>query len=139
MADYGSFTRRVFASGPVASAAANADASGRYVAAPYDGKVTGAGIIAAAAITGANTDSRTVEVRNRGQAGSGTTLVANKAFTSGVNAAADTVTALTPTATAADLVVAAGDILEILSVHVGSTGLAGPEFAAYVDFVPVEA
>jgi hypothetical protein len=135
MADYGAFTRSV-ASGPMASAAANADASGRYVVAPYDGKVTGARIIAAAAITGANTDSRTVQLFNRGQAGSGTTLVASKAFTSGVNAAADTTTALTLTATAADLLVVAGDILELVSLHVGSTGLAGPEFTGIVDFQP---
>lgn len=138
MADYGPFTRSV-ASGSVASAAANADASGRYVVAPYDGKVTGARIIPNAAITGADTDSRTVEIRNRGQAGSGTTLIANKAYTSGVNASADRTNALTLTSTAADLVVASGDILEVISLHVGSTGLAGPEFTAIVDFVPVEA
>src|SRR4029077_18564003 len=110
------------------SAAANADASGRYVVAPFDGKVTGARIITAAAITGANTDSRTAQLFNRGQAGSGTTLVASKAFLSGVNAAADDESALTLPATAADLVVVAGDVLEAVSLHVGGTGLAGPEF-----------
>lgn len=138
MADYGAFTRSL-PSGPVASTAAGADASGRYVVAPYDGKVTGARIISASAITGANTDSRTVELRNRGQAGGGTALVASKAFISGVNAVADTTTALTLTAVAADLLVAAGDILEVISLHVGATGLAGPEFTAIVDFLPTAA
>lgn len=127
-------TTKTLTSGSVASAAANADASGRYVTAPYDGTVTGARVTTAAAITGANTESRTIQLFNRGQAGSGTTLVASKAFVSGVNAAADDETALTLTATAADLVVAAGDILEFVSLHVGSTGLAGPEFTGSVDF-----
>lgn len=127
-------TTKTLVSGPVAAAAAGADASGRYVTAPFDGTVTGARVIAAVAITGANTDSRTIQLFNRGQAGSATTLVASKAFTSGVNASADAATALTLTATAADLIVAAGDVLEFVSLHVGGTGLAGPEFTGAVDF-----
>lgn len=109
------------------SAAANADSSGAYIIAPFAGTVTAVEIIAAAAITGANTDSRTMQLHNRGQSGAGTTLVAEKAFVSGVNAAADDATALTLSATAANLVVAAGDVLEFTSLHVGSTGLAGPK------------
>lgn len=118
----------------VAAAAAAADASGAYVIAPFAGTVTAASIIAATALTGANTDSRTVQLHNRGAAGSGTTLVASKAFTSGVNAAADAATTLTLSATAADLVVAAGDVLEFTSLHVGGTGLAGPAFLGRVTF-----
>lgn len=135
MTDYSAITETIQGSGMVAATAAGADASGVYVIAPYAGKVTGARILAAAALTGANTDSRTVQLHNRGQDGSGTTLVASKAFTSGVNAAADDYTALTLSATAADLVVAEGDVLEFTSLHVGSTGLAGPSFAGEVDFV----
>lgn len=134
MPDYAGTTQTVRSGGPVASAAADADASGRYVVAPFAGKVTGARVITAAAITGANTDSRTIQLFNRGLAGSGTTLVASKAFTSGVNAAADDETDLTLSATAANLVVAEGDVLEFVSLHVGSTGLAGPEFLGEVDF-----
>lgn len=134
MVDYSPAVDTVQASGPVASTAAGADASGKYVTAPYAGKVVGARIIASAALTGANTDSRTVQLHNRGADGSGTTLVASKAFTSGVNAAADDYTELTLSATAADLVVADGDVLEFTSLHVGSTGLAGPEFVGEVDF-----
>lgn len=132
MVDYGNST--TFTVGPVASAAANADASGRYIKAPFAGRVTAASVITAAGITGANTDSRTIQLFNRGQAGSGTTLVASKAFTSGVNTTADDETALTLSATAADLVVAEGDVLELVSLHVGSTGLAGPEFTAFITF-----
>lgn len=118
----------------VAATAAGADASGSYVVAPFDGTVTAASVITATALTGANTESRTVQLHNRGQAGSGTTLVASKAFTAAVNAAADDETALTLTATAADLVVAAGDVLEFTSLHVGATGLAGPAFVGRVTF-----
>lgn len=116
----------------VAATAAGADASGSYVVAPFAGVVTAASIIAATALTGANTESRTVQLHNRGQAGAGTTLVASKAFVSGTNAAADDETALTLSATAADLVVAEGDVLEFTSLHVGATGLAGPAFVGKV-------
>jgi hypothetical protein len=119
---------------PVDAAAAAADASAGYVTAPFAGKVAGVRVITGAAITGANTESRTIQCHNRGAAGAGTTLVASKAFVSGVNAAADDETALTLTATAADLVVAEGDVLEFTSLHVGATGLAGPAFTPAVDF-----
>ncbi len=117
----------------VAAAAQAADVSGAYVKAPFAGSVTAAAIIASAAITGANTDSRTVQLHNRGQAGSGTTLVASKAFTTGVNAAADDETALTLSAVADATDVAEGDILEFTSLHVGD-GLAAPAFTGIVTF-----
>lgn len=116
------------------AAAAAADSSGAYVIAPFAGVVTAAEIIAAAAITGADTDSRTMQLHNRGQSGAGTTLVASKAFTSGVNAAADDATSLTLSGTPANLDVAAGDVLEFTSLHVGSTGLAGPKALGRVTF-----
>lgn len=119
---------------PIAAAIAAADASGAYVIAPFAGTVTAASIIATAALTGANTESRTFQLHNRGAAGSGTTLVASKAFVSGVNAAADDETSLTLSSTAADLVVAAGDVLEFTSLHVGATGLAGPAALGRVTF-----
>lgn len=133
MTDYG-FSQTVETAGQVAATAAGADASGVYVEAPFAGRVTAASIFAAAALTGADTQSRTVQLHNRGQAGAGTTLVASKAFTAGVNAAADDETALTVSATAGDLVVAEGDVLEFTSLHVGGTGLAGPPFSGQVTF-----
>lgn len=134
MPDYAPTTQTVATAGQVDATAAGADASGVYVKAPYAGKVAGARIFAAAALTGADTNSRTVQLHNRGQSGAGSTLVASKAFTAGVNAAADDETALTLTATAADLVVAADDVLEFTSLHIGGTGLAGPAFTGEVDF-----
>lgn len=121
-------------SATIDSAIAAADSSGAYVKAPFAGVVTAASIIAATLLTGANTESRTVQLHNRGQAGAGTTLVASKAFVSGVNAPADDETALTLSSTPADLVVAEGDILEFTSLHVGATGLAGPKAQGRVTF-----
>jgi hypothetical protein len=118
---------------PVAATAAGADASGLTVA-PFAGTLSAASIISLTTLTGANTESRTLQVFNRGQAGSGTTLMASKAFTSGVNATAEDETSLTLSATAADLVVAAGDVVEVKSLHVGATGLAGTQFLGRLGF-----
>lgn len=121
-------------SGNVAAAAANADASGVYVKAPFAGTVTAASVITSAAIAGADTESRTIELRNRGQNGAGNTLVASKAFTAGQNAAADDETALTLSVVAGATTVAEGDVLEFVSLHVGATGLAAPAFTGEVEF-----
>lgn len=91
----------------------------------FTGTVTLCEYVAATAITGADTNSRTDSLVNKGQSGSGSTSVASKAFTSGVNAAADDNTTITLSGTAANLVVTAGDVLVWQSTHVG-TGLADP-------------
>jgi len=101
--------------------------------APFAGKVTSAAFIADALLTGANTNTRKIAIVNKGQAGAGTTEVAAKQFNSGVNAAAFDETALTLSATAADLVVAEGDILAVVSTAVG-TGLADPGGVIEVKF-----
>ncbi len=77
------------------------------------------------AITGANTDSRTVNLVNKGQAGAGTTVIATLAFVSGVNTTASDEKTITLSSTAADKVVAAGDVLQWQSAAVG-TGIADP-------------
>jgi len=132
--NYGAPQTETIESQTVAATIAAASASGVYVKAPFAGTVSAASVITATALSGANTESRTIQLHNRGQAGVGTALVASKAFISGVNAVADDETVLTLTATAADLVVAAGDILEFTSLSVGGTGLAGPAFAGSVTF-----
>jgi hypothetical protein len=93
--------------------------------APFGGRVTAVAFIANALLTGANTNSRTISIQNKGSNGAGTKVPASKAFTSGVNAAANVATELTNSVTAADLVVAAGDVLVASSAVVG-TGLADP-------------
>lgn len=116
----------------VPAVAAGADDNTTVCRVPYDGTVLGVAYVPKSVLTGANTDSRTLSVINKGQSGSGTTVPAIKAFTSGVNAPAFDETAITLSATAADLVVAEGDILDWKSLHVGATGLADPGGTVFV-------
>lgn len=109
-----------------ASVVAASDTERNVAVAPFAGTVSAVKYVPDTVLTGANTDSRTLVLVNKGQSGSGSTVVATKAFTSGVNAPADTPTAITLSATAANLVVAANDVLAWQSTHVGSTGLADP-------------
>lgn len=93
--------------------------------APFAGTVQAVTYTPDAAITGANTNYRSVRLRNRGAAGSGTTVVAELDFTSGVNATAFDEKTVPLSGTAANLVLAEGDILEWFSDATG-TGLADP-------------
>lgn len=88
------------------------------------GYISGVTVIPKAAITGANTNSRSLNVVNKGADGNGTTEVASIDFTTGVNAGDFDEVALT-LAAAADLDVAAGDVLAVDSLAPG-TGLAFP-------------
>lgn len=110
----------------IAGVAAGSDLETDAVLVEFDGTVTGVKLVASTVLTGANTDSRTIQVVNKGQSGAGSTVVAAKAFVSGVNAAADDDTAITLSVTAANIAVVAGDVLVVQSNHVGSTGLADP-------------
>src|SRR5688572_334647 len=67
---------------------------------PFDCIVIVVTYVANALLTGANTNSRTLNLRNKGQDGSGSTVVVSKAFVSGVNAVAfdETVIILSDTA-----------------------------------------
>jgi hypothetical protein len=86
--------------------------------------VVSASYIPNAAITGANTNTRRLRVINRGQDGTGTTVVAELQFNAGVNAAAGDERALTLQA-AGTLELATGDVLALESAAVG-TGIADP-------------
>lgn len=90
---------------------------------PEDGTVTAVTYTTSTAITGANTNSRTVSIINKGAAGSGTTSVASLALVSTVNTVAFVPKAITLSGTAANLLVTAGDVLVFNSLHVG-TGIA---------------
>ena len=76
-------------------------------------------------ITGADTNSLTVSIINKGQSGVGTTVIASKAFTSGVNGTGFDEVTITLSGTATNLDVVAGDILALSSIKVG-TGLVDP-------------
>lgn len=75
-------------------------------------------------LTGANTNSRTLTLYNRGAAGAGTAVVAQLALTSGVNLSKGVPKVITLGA-AADRVIVVGDVLQWESLHVGS-GLPDP-------------
>jgi hypothetical protein len=66
--------------------AAGSDKESNVVDVEFAGTVTLGLYSPDTVLTGANTDSRTIVLVNKGQAGAGTTIVATKAFTSGVNA-----------------------------------------------------
>jgi len=115
----------LFPSATLPAVATATDADVAVFVAPFDCTVTAVTYVANALLTGANTNSRTLNLRNKGQDGSGSTVVASKAFVSGVNAAAFDETAITLSGTAANLDLAAGDVLALQSDSVG-TGLADP-------------
>ena len=116
---------------PGAATAANASTVASR--APFAGTVSAVTYTPVTAITGADTNPRKVELINRGQSGSGTTVVASLQFDSGVNAAAMDEKTITLSGTAANLVVAAGDVLEWKSSAV-ATGLADPGGSVTVTF-----
>ncbi|MCY0928310.1 hypothetical protein OTB20_19335 [Streptomyces sp. H27-H1] len=124
MADTAPYVRVLEADVPAVSTAGNSDDS-VVAQAPFDCTVTSIVYVPEAAITGADTNSRTVSMVNKGQVGSGSITVATLALTSGVNAVANDDKAITLSATAANLVLAAGDTLLWRSVAVG-TGIADP-------------
>lgn len=92
---------------------------------PSAGSVSSVTYIPAASQSGAATNSRTLNLVNKGSAGAGTTVVATLALASGVNLTAFDEKTITVSSTAADLVVAEGDVLQWQSLHVG-TGIADP-------------
>jgi hypothetical protein len=91
--------------------------------APFAGTVTEVNYIPDAALTGANTNTRRLALINRGQAGAGATIVAELQFNAGINLTAGDETAITLSATPANLVLVAGDVLAWFSDAVG-TGIA---------------
>lgn len=93
--------------------------------APFAGVVTAITFIAAGLLTGADTNSRTVSVVNKGQNGAGATVIGSKAFIATKNAPAFDETEITLSVTAANRNVAEGDVLAYTSTRVG-TGLADP-------------
>lgn len=111
---------------PVApQATAGNDTNTNVLVAPRASTVSAVTYTTVTAITGANTDTRKTVLVNKGAAGSGTTVIATLQYNSGVNTTASVPKTITLSGTAADLVVAAGDVLQWQSTHVG-TGIADP-------------
>lgn len=99
---------------------------------PYAGVVESVDYVPTDDITGAATNNRRLRLVNKGDDGTGTAVVAEIQFTSGTDAADFDATALTLSGTAANLVVAEGDVLAWESTSVG-TGIADPGGRARVE------
>ena len=108
-----------------AVATAGNDDSAVVGPAPFAGAVTAVEYYPKADITGAATNHRRLRLVNKGQAGAGTTVVAELIFDNGVNAADFDAKALTLSAVAGALDVVAGDLLVFETTHIG-TGIADP-------------
>jgi hypothetical protein len=102
---------------------------------PQAGTVSAVTYTPVSTITGANTNTRSVSLVNKGQSGAGATVVATLQFNGGVNAPAADEKAITLSGTPANLVVAAGDVLEWQSTHVG-TGIADPGGLLSISIAP---
>lgn len=95
--------------------------------APSRMQIQAVSFIATATLTGTATNFSTLNVRNRTAAGAGTAIPASLAFSSGaVVATAQVPLALTLSATAADLIFAAGDVCTVEKAVTG-TGLLVPD------------
>jgi hypothetical protein len=114
-------------------ATAGTDLTSFVMRAPFDGGVTAVRFTADAAITGVNTNNRTFNLVNKGQAGAGTTVIASLAMNTGVNAVAGDELPITLSAVAGATDVVAGDILAWFS-DAGGTGIADPGGLLSVDF-----
>lgn len=130
MPDSAPLTRTQEASLPPLATAVDGDVI--VTEAPFAATVTAVSYIPEATITGANTNSRTLTLVNKAQDGTGTTVVATLALTSGVNAAAADEKPLTLSGVAGATTVASGDVLEFVSTHSG-TGIADPGGRVHVE------
>ena len=108
-----------------AAVAQAADAGIAVIRAPFAGTVAAVTYVPSTTITGANTNTRKLELINKGQSGAGTTVMASIQFDSGVNATAFDEKGLTLSGTADNLKFAAGDVLAWVSTHLAS-GIADP-------------
>lgn len=92
--------------------------------APYACTVSAVKYIPVSTQAGADTNSRTLNLYNR-TTGAGTVLVATLALVNAVDLTDNVEKTITVSATAANLELALGDVLEWESLHVG-TGIADP-------------
>lgn len=93
--------------------------------APFDMKITAVKWLPAAAITANGGNYFTLTLRNRGAAAAGAALPAQRSYAA-TNSVAHVAEAMALSGTAADLLVAAGDVLTVEKLVTG-TGLAMPD------------
>jgi hypothetical protein len=109
----------------VPAVAAGATSSVSVLECPYAGTVTSVTYTPVANMTGDTTNTRTFTLVNKGADGNGTTVIATRAMTTGVNATDFNEDALTLSVVAGATTVAEGDILAWVSTF-GASGLADP-------------
>ena len=117
---------------------AGTDADQVVAVAPFAGVVSAVSLIPEAAVSGATATKRTFTLTNKGQAGAGSTSVAVLDLITGNNLVAFDEKAFTLSATAANLVVAKGDVLVLVETH-ASTGTAHSGGMVKVDITPTSA
>lgn len=117
----------------IAAVAAGSDSEIAVGEAPFDCTVA-VSFVPDTTLTGANTDSRTLQAFNKGAAGAGTTKIAEKAYTSGVNITAFDEDVVTASAVANATEATQGDVISFKSLHVGGTGLASPAGLVIVEY-----
>ena len=78
---------------------------------PFNCTIVDIKVVPQAAVTGDNTDNFTLSVFNGGSGGTGTTVVASKAYTTGVDSVAKVPESLTNSGTAANLALSQDDVL----------------------------
>jgi hypothetical protein len=101
--------------------------------APFAGTVSAVSYVANAALTGVNTNTRQVQLVNKGQAGTGTTVVATLTFNAGTSVAANDEITVPLSGVAGATAIASGDVLQWQSNAVG-TGQADPGGIARVSY-----
>lgn len=123
----------------VPAVAAAVDLNTVIAVAPRALTISGVTYVPATTLTGANTETRSVFLVNKGPTGALTVIVASLAFLAGTNATLNQKRVITLSLTPANLVVAEGDILIWQSVHTGSTGLADTGGLVTVSASPIYA
>ncbi len=118
----------------VEAAAAGTDKKGVCFESEWNITVTSVAYYAVSAITGTNTNFADVKVINGGTAGAGTTVIANKQFTNGVDATALDATTLTLSGTTANLNVDAGEEVLYFSDQSNGSGAATPKGLVRVEY-----
>jgi len=116
----------------VATVALGSDTEVPVFVAPCDGKIKEVGFVPKAAITGADTNYFTLGFKNKGAAGTGTDVIAEKAYTDGIDVAAFDHEDL---GTVANNLLSEGDVVSFHKTETGN-GMAMPDLIAVVVFQP---